>query len=437
MTAVKYPVLALCALMLSLSACSSLNTRDDYLASRKSLEVSRAEAAKHELPAKESAGFISLMERTYLSLLDGNPDIDQLFRYSEKIDGQVQYKVSREAGSFFYVVTPEDYYASEHEIIWMHMLLSWGFSMRGNCDDARVEAKVAANFLSMKFSPKGRFDDPFMRVFLASLWTMCGDWEEARVDLRRAADLDPKLAWARQLASLDEKPADFSLILCGTGPEPVWNPKTQANIIRGVRSIGFELSGQKRAVAMRADGKNVDLHQTTDASRWYERHFRRNNEIANLIDDSKYAQRMTGTALKAAGIATGGYLIGATIITGGLALGGGLCYLAIANAGASGAGDVFAAGILVGGYGCVKGGSVIGETNDLVRSEVRSDLDISPTYRYVRFLPEYAWLGWSRKKPSSTELYAKDAAGAADISFIDANAKPVNGVRILFYPDVR
>ena len=257
MTAVRTLIFALCALALSMSACSSLNTRDDYLPSRKSLEIPRAAAARHELPTKEAAGFISLMERTYLSLLDGNPDIDRLFRYSKKIDDQVQYKVSREAGSFFYVVTPEDYYASEHEIIWMHMLLSWGFSMRGSCDDARVEAKVAANLMSMTFSPKGRFDDPFMRVFLSSLWMMCGDWEEARVDLRKAADLDPKLSWARQLASLDEKPADFTLVLCGAGPEPVWNPEAQTNIIRGVRSIGFEMKGQKRAIAMRADGKSI------------------------------------------------------------------------------------------------------------------------------------------------------------------------------------
>ena len=45
---------------------------------------------------------------------------------------------------FFYLETPEGYYASEHEVIWLHMLLSWGYSMQGKYDKAYVEAKKSA-----------------------------------------------------------------------------------------------------------------------------------------------------------------------------------------------------------------------------------------------------------------------------------------------------
>jgi hypothetical protein len=428
----KRSLSAMLAVLLSaLSACGSLNLRDDYELSRKKLSQSMIADARETLPTGERGSFISTMEEAYISLLDGIPEIDALYRYAKKIDDQVQYKVTREAGNFFYVVTPEDYYASEHEIVWMHCLLSWGFSMRGQFDDARVEAKIASNLLSMKFSPKGRFDDPFVRVFLASLWAMAGDWEEARVDLRAAAELDAKMSWAKQLAALDEKPADFTLILCGTGPEVEWNPSAQPNIIRGVRSIGFKTSGQKRTLSMLADGKPRELHMTSDSSAWYVRHFKRNNEISSVIDDSKYTQRMAGTALKAAGISAGGILLGAVIIAGGLSLGALVAYIGLEGS----SGEVLGAGLIIMGGGVIKGGQVAGDSFDYAGREVRTDLDISPSYRYVRFLPEYAWLSWSAKKTSSFVIGAKDAAGNTDISSIAKNAKIVGGVRILFYPD--
>ncbi|HNX60699.1 MAG TPA: hypothetical protein PKK43_16465, partial [Spirochaetota bacterium] len=156
------------------TACTTLNKREDYAASTRELKLSYPypERALADLPVNEKGTFIDLMERTYLSLLAGNPDIDELLKYSHKIDNQVQYKVSKEIKSLFYIETPEGYYASEHEIIWMHLLLSWGFSMRKDFENASVEAKIASHLLQSEWSPEGRFDDPFIRIMLGALWAM-------------------------------------------------------------------------------------------------------------------------------------------------------------------------------------------------------------------------------------------------------------------------
>jgi hypothetical protein len=380
---------------------------------------------------KEKGSFITLMESTYLSLLNGNPDINDLLQYSRLIDNQVQYKITREADNFFYAVTPEDYYASEHEIIWMHYLLSWGFSLKGDFVNARVETKKAANLLSMEWSPKGRFDDPFMRVFLAALWTMCGDWEEAQVDLRAAAAMDRQYSWAKELAYSETKPSNLIIILCGTGPETIWDPQKKKNVIRGIRKIGFEMNGAKVPLTAQNDGRPFALNMTSDASGWYNRHLRRNNEISNIIDDSKYAQRMTGAALKAAGISTAGYLLAGALITASIGAGGGLIYLDIAY---NGQGYIGGVGLMIAMFGSYEGYGIFNDTTQFVRDQLNKDLDISNTYRYVRFLPEYAWFGWSNSFDPQFTIKTKNNESINSKVTI-TNSNPVNGVTIIYFPD--
>jgi hypothetical protein len=409
------------------NACSSnLNLKKDYYSSRESLKRAEPADAAACLPENEQGTFINLMERTYLNLLVGKADIDALFKYSKKIDDQVQYKVSREVKSFFYVVTPEGYYASEHEIIWMHMLLSWGFSMQGNLTDARVEAKVSADLLSMKWSPEGRFDDPFMRVFLGCLWTMSGDWDEARVDFRAAAKLDKRLDWAQTLASLDQKPERLTVILGGTGPEPVWKRfGNDHSGIRGLRNISFETKSNNSNLYTGYPPQYLELKKTTDSENWYKRHFTRNNAISDVIEDTKYTQKVVGTAIKGTAIVAGGVILGAAIITGGIGLGGLIIYF-----GASA--DAIEAGITVMIIGGGLGGKVISGAIDTAKEEVTSDLDDSDIYRFVRFLPEYAWLDWGKNRNGLK--YFKGKNEKQPIEIIPAG-KIVNGVYIGFYPD--
>jgi hypothetical protein len=413
------------------SACSSLNTRTDYWPARDELRRNYPENALAKLPKNEKGTFIDLMERTYLSLLTGNPDIDPLLRYSKKIDNQVRYKVSKEIKSLFFIETPEGYYASEHEIIWMHMLLSWGFSLRHDYESACVEAKIASNLIASEWSHEGAFDDPFMRIVLGSLWAMAGDWENARVDFRAAHKLDNKLKWALILANMDSKPERLVIILGGTGPEPRWNPKNDRSGIRGYRNIAFDGSGLKSDLRIREkNGRPSLMHKTPDSSPWYVRHFERNNSINEVISDTKYAQKAIATGVEGAIIISAGVVIGVAVITGGIGLGAGLIYLAI-EAESEG---LASAGILVISGGCKWGASIISDSAKTAESEAKSNLDESTDYRYVRFLPEYAWINWTGKPQKSVlHLYRKTKDSPA--LEIDITEKLINGVYIGFFAD--
>ncbi len=110
---------------------TTLLTRQDYRWTRSALEKKDFETAVKLFPTEEKNGFITSMEKAYLKLIQGKPEIDELIRYAENIEKRVRFSASREIKTFFYLETPEGYYASEHEIIWLHMLLSWGYSLRG------------------------------------------------------------------------------------------------------------------------------------------------------------------------------------------------------------------------------------------------------------------------------------------------------------------
>ena len=386
-------ILAGCLLVFLLSGCAGtgLLTQQDYRAARSALEGNDLQGARVNLPRGERGGFITTMEKTYLALLQGRPEIDELARQAALLEDQVRYHVSREARTFFYLQTPEDYYASEHEVIWMHFLLSWGYSMRGERENACVEARVAGSLLDLPYSPNGRFDDPAMRVFLAALWAMCGDWREAQVDLRAAWMLNRSLVWARELAERDDAPAQLIVVLGGTGPEPYWNPEGGINPLRTGRQVGFRLAGAKSEVQIK-DSKGVllEARRSPDAALWYLRHLARNNEIQELIADSHYGKDVVVHG----GVASA--KIGATT-TAGLAWGiGGLLVGAVLVRAAAETGDAQVAtlGISIAAAGIAKGMAVAKSGYRESTQELQERLDPSPTYRFVRFLPEYFWVAW-------------------------------------------
>jgi hypothetical protein len=378
--------------LLNLS-CSSLNTKNTYYFSSSSLVSGDIESALQSLPTGEGNGFITIMERTYLNLLNGNPDIDALADYSVKIDKQIRHKISREAKSFFFVETPEGYYASEHEIIWMHFLLSWGYSLRGDFSKARVEVNRSAVLLSNKFSEEGRFDDAFMRVICGVLWSMCGEWDDARTDFRRALILNPSMKWIRELINMESPPKNLTLILGGIGYQPYWNPKGDS-FIQGYRDVDFKATGNKSHLTLSVpENVKLNLFITPDASRWYARHKTRNNEIADTIDDVKYAEKFSVSSAKMSTQILFGVAGGLLIFTLVGALGVGIIALgAYANsAEAMGLG----AGVFV--YGGYSGYSFASRQYRDARGTYKEEMNPSDKYRFVRFLPEYSWLGWSNK----------------------------------------
>lgn len=378
-------------LVLLVSACSQdrLLTKQDYQESQRYFTQGNAKEALLEFPRRTEAGdFITTMEQGYLNLIQGKPEIKRLQRQASMLENRVRYHVSREAKTFFYLQTPEDYYASEHEVIWLHFLLSWGYSLQGQYEDACVEAREAGSLLTLPWSPTGHFDDPAMRLFLAGLWAMCGEWHEAQVDLRAAWFMDNSLTWAKELADRDRPPAHLFLVLGGPGPEPVWNPELTAYPLRSARQISFKFRGQKSRISL-ADRNGVVIvpQLSPDAGKWYERHLARESELHDVILDSAYGGKAAASSTVAGGKIAATTGIGLAVGMGGTALGAVIIYY--------GTGDALYYGLTIAGASILKGIEISQEGYRESTAELKQELDPSIRYRFVRYLPEYLWMGWS------------------------------------------
>ena len=389
------PGLLYLMLLLLCLGCSqqSLLTKQDYQKSQRYFVQGDTDNALLEFPRRaEDNTFITTMEKAYLSLVNGRPQIHSLQQQADALEKRVRYHVSREANTFFYLQTPEDYYASEHEVIWLHFLLSWGYALQGQYESACVEARIASSLLSLPWSPAGHFDDPTMRLFLAGLWTMCGEWREAQVDFRAAWFMDNSLTWARELAERDQPPAHLFLVLGGPGPEPEWNPGLETNPLRSGRQVNFKLRGLKSRLAL-TDQKGVTIvpQLSPDAGKWYARHLARESELHEVILDSAYGRQAVASATIASVKIAATTGVGMAVGLGGTALGAAIMY-----AGAqSNSGDAVQLGLVVAAYSIAKGIEISYEGYQESTRELKQELDPSGHYRFVRYLPEYLWLGWS------------------------------------------
>lgn len=384
------------------------------------------------LPGGEGKTFITIMERTYINLLAGNPEINELAAYSHLIENQVRYKVSRGVKSFFFIETPDGYYASEHEIIWMHFLLCWGYSLRGDLDAARVEVNRSAVFLSNRFSDEGRFDDPFMRIICGLMWGICGEWDDARADFRRALQLNPKIKWLNALIDMEEPPANMVLLLGGTGYEPYWDPDAKG-MVRGLRGVSFKGTGARSGLTLTGgEYEKLNLFITPDSSYWYKRHEIRNSEISDVIDDVKYTEKFgvsSGKFITHAALGVGaGLLIFALLGTAGLAV--------VALGAYAESGEAVGAGVAIFLYGGYKGVDVASEQIKDAKSNYRREMNPAEKYRFVRFLPEYAWLGWSSKK-----ITPPVSVKSGDREVMLKNSYIIKGrgssLTVGYYPDVK
>jgi len=136
-------------IVLTFSGCSSrLLTSRDYEESLFQHYSGHPQQALSEFPPEEKGGFITTLEKGYLSQLAGKPETKTLQKLAAAIEQRVRYRGSREVKSLFYAETPEGYYASEHEIIWLHLLLSWRYSTKGQYEDGCVEARKASELLT-------------------------------------------------------------------------------------------------------------------------------------------------------------------------------------------------------------------------------------------------------------------------------------------------
>lgn len=418
-----------------LTGCSqhTLLTKHDYQKSQQHFVQGDTQGARDDFPQRsEEGGFITAMEKGYLSLVQGKPELKGLQQQAQAIENRVRYHVSREARTFFYVQTPEDYYASEHEVIWMHFLLSWGYSMQGNYTAGCVEAREAGSLLTLPWSPEGHFDDATMRLMLASLWAMCGDWREAQVDLRAAWFLDNKLTWAKRLADRDDAPADLFIVLGGPGPEPEWNPEFDVtNPLRTERKVNLKLRGNKSLLSIvDKRGLIIEPHLSPDAGKWYERHQARESELHELIADSAYGGKAAISTVAAGGKIAATTSAGLLIGIGGTALGGAIIYYGGNNA------DAVELGLLVIAASITKGIEISKEGYNESTTTFKKEIDPSTTYRFVRYLPEYLWMGWSERQvgfPVEVRTY-ENMAVIKQPTVVNKNGMSVS---IAFVPDAK
>lgn len=419
--------------LLAVTGCSqtTLLTKQDYQKSQNKFVQGDADDALLAFPRSgENGNFITTLEKAYLSLVQGKPQIGMLQQQVAALEDRVRYHVSREAKTFFYLQTPEDYYASEHEIIWLHFLLSWGYSLQGKYEHACVEARVASSLLSLPWSPAGHFDDPAMRLFLAGLWTMCGDWQEAQVDFRAAWTMDKRLTWARELSDREQPPANLFLVLGGPGPEPLWTPELKINPLRSHRQISFKLRGQKSALAITdRSGLRINTHLSPDAGKWYERHLERESELHEIILDSAFGGKVTASGAIATSKVAAKTGLGVLVGAGGTVLGA-----VIANAGLqSGSDELLRLGLITAAASLTWGGKYISEGYKSSVREFKQDVDPSIGYRFVRYLPEYLWVGWS-DAAISFPVELRTSAGSRTY-LQQPGVMGVTSVSVAFLPD--
>lgn len=379
--------------MLVLSGCAShMLKRDDYEPSLRALSLNAPEQALEEFPKGEDGGFITSSEKAYLGLVASKPEITGLLRHAASIERRIRFDVSDELRNFFYVQTEDGYYASEHEVIWLHLMLGWAYCQRGEFENAAIEARKSANLLSEPWSSEGYFDDPVLRIFLASIWATCGMWNDAAVDFRVAADMDESLGWARELGNMKQQPGHLAFVLGGIGPDTYWDPRRDFNLMHGLRHVGFRLTGSRSSGHfVDAGGRRFEACLSPGSSPWYERHWRRNNAINDLITDSQYFNRMLGSSsLMAVKVGAGvgaGVGICMLLVSGGA----GIAYLGVLAE----SGELTGLGVLVAITGPIAGYSHVSKTTSDAVDGFKEDLDTSGRYRFVRFLPDYIWVGWT------------------------------------------
>ena len=372
--------------VLSLAGCSTSQViRDsEYKFSQAAFAFSDPEKALAEFPKKEKSGFVTSVEKSWISLWTDRADQKDLLKQANTLDDRKYTSISREAEYFFFSESDEGYIPAEHEVVVMHLVSAMYFLKNQQWSEARVEAARAAYFLQSFFSPDQKhFDDPALRLWLAGIWAALGEWNEAQVDLRKAFELGGEKNLLPFLAET-KVPKDLNIIFEGAGPQVTWNfgnpiPEFSQKEERPIYKISFSTLP------------------------WFRRHQLRNSAIRDQVMASHYMSQYYGVQLgkgseQAVGaISTGalkatGIIIGTAIVAGGIYL--------IASAGVSGGGEalgyIAVAGALAGRYFWEQGEQVSRSYSRSVREyEERAKEDLK-TYRFVRFLP--SWISFTEDK---------------------------------------
>lgn len=359
------------------AACTSsriLKDRD-YSAAVKAYRDNDPVKAQQKFPKGEAGGFITSVEKAWLDQARGEWRPDLLSKQVESIENRQPVYLSEEARILFDEEDEPRYLPAEYEIVVMHILHATHLLQTKKQEDARVELRRAALILEQQW------DDAGLRLWLAALWRANGDWEEARVDLRRANELQPHpqlKAWADQ----EEPPPQMNVHFVGTAPDIRWT------------------SLHHKPDFQRSTASAPTYAVATSTERWFTRHREKDHVVREIAREGRHTVQTVGmetltmterTGAKALtwGIRTAG-------VATGVAIGAGAIYLLAQGGGAGGGKAIELAGWLAigAGVGIWKAGAELDHqmTRFINKKSQEREEDLR-SYRLVRFLPE--WIGLS------------------------------------------
>lgn len=369
-------------LLILLSACSTSQIiRDsEYKYSEAAFKFSDPNKALREFPVKENGGFVTSVEKSWLGFWDDRTDQSSLQKQSRTLESRKYISVSREAEYFFLNESEEGYIPAEHEVILMHIISAMYYMRANQWEEARVEVKQASYFLENFFrSDQKHFDDPALRIWIASLWTALGEWNEAQVDLRRAYEMTNDKNLLPFLKDTTP-PKELSLAFDGTGPLVTWNfgdplPKFSEKDERPAFRISYPTLP------------------------WFQRHQERNTLIRDKISKSNYMSQYYGIQLSKGSQKTIGVVSSNTLRATGAVVGtaiavGGVYIVAamLAQAGGNG-GELLAlpiaAGLWFGKTLWKEGDRIDNSINESIQQTEEKGKEDLKTYRFVRFLPSW------------------------------------------------
>lgn len=416
-TGKRFAIGLLVPLMVCICQCTSLTSGDligqeEYAESQFWFSDYDYQRALQDFPAGEQGGFLTTVEKGYLGLLAGQPDIQALRAIADKLESRRMIKVTTEVESFLYKETEDRYFPAEHEAILLHVLTGLAYAAKGMPSETHIEAKRAAIYLEQQFGRDNNFDDPFLRLLIAGLFISTGNWAEAKVDFRVAADFMPQWPQLKHIAEQAQPPKDIVILFSGNG----------AKAQNAVGDLGVEMTAAKVAPAqITFDGQPVKsiIHRH---DLWYKRHLVRDRAVKQILDQTKRAIDSAGShtlagARAATGIATG-------VAIGALGIGAGI-YIAVLGGGSE---VPVALGLVVGGAGYVSGKKIADASLDdaeeiLERGDARARY-----YRFLRFLPQQSQFAISDQP---RQVVVRSSTGKEVKPFLTLGN--VNTTRIRYY----
>lgn len=362
------------------------------------LKLESPSLAARKFPKKESKHFIPLVEKVYLQLIDeadvitkdskDTNEFKALLKQSREIIQNEKTSISNELGQLFFIQTDEGYYPANHEIFWMHLMLGLTFVKKDQIANARVEAKrISELFSRVDMSGKPFYDNPEIRILSAVLWVLCGEKENALVDIRKAQEM----GGLKGMGKYDDKKIEWNLVLKGTGLVAFTDANSFADKVRGFNAIRFKSENEFDPYAVENERSGRFIFSTKS---WHSENLVRNEAFKSTIQKSKYMSRMFSSEVEYQSLnlltsaATGVVLV--TGIAVGVAIVGGGIYLATQTTGNSEAiGQIIGLGLIAGTEIFNGGINFYSSTQNKIQTERRDFQDVSRFYRYVRFIPDY------------------------------------------------